>query len=76
MLPNNVSVCERLGARTNTLAVRRALSLVLSLDLGFGICVYVWDFYDFQECYVRENYIAPHFGSTVPGKNSAHSGLL
>ncbi len=30
----------------------------------FGICIYVWDFYDFRECYVRdcyvcENYVAP-----------------
>ncbi len=30
----------------------------------FGICVYVWDYYEFRECYVRdcyvwENYVAP-----------------
>ena len=25
----------------------------------FGICVYVQDFYDFWECYVRDCYVAP-----------------
>jgi hypothetical protein len=24
-----------------------------------GISVNVWDFYDFGECYVRENYVVP-----------------
>ncbi len=36
----------------------------LGLLHTFGICVYVRDFYDFRECYVRdcyvwENYVAP-----------------
>jgi hypothetical protein len=25
----------------------------------FGICVYVWDYYEFWACYIRENYVAP-----------------
>ncbi len=36
----------------------------LGLLRTFGICIYVQDFYDFRECYVRdcyvrENYVAP-----------------
>ena len=46
---------------------RARLTGVLSLDFGiitFGICVYVRDFYDSRDCYVRdyyvqENYVAP-----------------
>ncbi len=31
------------------------------------ISVNVWDFYDFRECYVRENYVVPNLSCTAFG---------
>jgi hypothetical protein len=67
--PTCVCVCERSRERARLTVDRANMSVCACVRAcldskfvhGFGICVYVRDFYDFRECYVRENYVAPLF---------------